>query len=231
MLWAGTAQAAVVHEPLKSNLTLKPGEAYTLTIDATEVAEIGWRAVQAKECTTNCVETTELTAAIHTSMATKLGASRKYTPLAGRISIAYKNVSTDPVTIDVYRVKRTCDAEACKFLDMNDKGTWLVFKIDEFKSITTSKDGSYSVISGVAMSGRAFTIKAVWWTDEKNPLGANCSNFVKRYLDNHTPKDQYRPYILSGHAVGDPKNIVLTGIDTCVPKAPNYGVPEKNVYK
>jgi hypothetical protein len=39
----------------------------------------------------------------------------------------------------------------------------------------------------------------------------------------HTPKEEYRPYILDGEAVGEGNNIVLRHVDTCVPKAPNFG--------
>jgi hypothetical protein len=59
----------------------------------------------------------------------------------------------------------------------------------------------------------------------------NCAPFVKRYLDNHTSKEQYRPYIISGQAIGEGANIVLKTIDTCAPKAPNFGVPDQNVFK
>jgi hypothetical protein len=59
----------------------------------------------------------------------------------------------------------------------------------------------------------------------------NCSPSVKRYLDTHAPKEQYRPYVISGQAVGEAPNIVLKSIDTCAPKAPNFGVPEGNVFK
>ena len=48
ILWAGTAHGAVVHVPLKSSLVLKPGEAYTITVEATQPMELGWQAVQAK---------------------------------------------------------------------------------------------------------------------------------------------------------------------------------------
>ncbi len=160
-----------------------------------------------------------------------MGASRKYTPASGKISVEYKNVSSEPVTIDVYRVQRTCEAEACKFLDEDQKGRWLVFKVDEFKSIVTSKDGSYSVISGVTITGRPFSLRAVWWTDDKTALMVNCAPFVTRYLDSHTPKEQYRPYVISGQAIGEAADIVLKSIDTCAPKAQNFGVPDKNVFK
>lgn len=230
IFWAGVAQAAVTHIPIKSGVVLKPGEAHTISVQSAEPVEIGWLAVQAQRCTTNCVQATDLTGGIHYSIATPLGASKEYRPVSGKISIEYKNVSAQPVTINIYRIKRTCEAEACRYVTRNQKGRWLVFKVDEFKSIATSKDGSYSIVSGVANSGRPFRVRAVWWTEEKPVFGANCSSFIKRYLDNHTPKDQYRPYVLSGQAVGDPSRIVLK-VDTCVPKAPHFGVPEENVFK
>lgn len=232
MLCASAAHGAVRHIPIKSNLVLNPGEAYTVTVHATEPVEIGWLAVQPKPCTGNCVQATDLTGGMNYTVAVPLGAAMKYKPSGGKIAVEYKNLSSDPVTINVYRVERTCEAEACRFLNPADTGRWLVFKVDEFKSIATSKDGSYSVISGVAASGRPFTFRAVWWTDDPaNALRVNCAPSVKRYVDAHAPKEQYRPYIISGQAVGDADNIVLKGVDTCAPKAPNFGVPEKNVFK
>ena len=71
----------------------------------------------------------------------------------------------------------------------------------------------------------------MWWTDDKTAIRVDCSAFVKRYVDTHAVKEQYRPYIISGQAVGDAPTIVLTSIDTCVPKAPNFGVPDQNVFK
>jgi hypothetical protein len=230
-LSAGAARAAVVHVPVKSNLVLQPGEAYTVTVAATEAQEIGWATVQPKPCSTPCVQAIDITGGVNYTIALPLGGAMKYTPVGGKISIEYKNVSTEPVTITVYRVRRTCEAEACKFLDDHQTSSWLVFKVEEFKSITTSKDGSYSVISGVTIAGRPFTVKAVWWTDEKQAFAVNCSPSVQKYLGNHTPKDQYRPYIISGQAISPSPTIVLKSIDTCAPKAPNFGVPEKNVFK
>jgi len=231
LFWAGVAHALVEHVPIKSNVNLKPGEVQSITLEATQPTEIGWLATQAKPCTTDCVQATDVTGGISYTIATRLGAAMTYTPAAGKITIEYKNVSGEPVTINVYRVHRTCDAEACAFLDQSKKGQWLVFKVDEFTSIETSKDESYSIISGVTHTGKAFRFRAVWWTDDKKNLLVNCAPSVKKYLDRHTPKDQYSPYIISGQAVGDGNNVVLTSIDTCAPKAPNFGVPEKNVFR
>ena len=231
VFWAGVAAAAVRHVPIQSTVVLRAGEAYTLTIEATAATEIGWRAVQDPRCTTSCVRATDLTSPMHYGIATALGASQKYIPVSGLISIEYKNVSTQPVTIDIYQVERTCEAEACKFLDPLQSARWLVFKVAEFKAISTSNDGSYSIISGTTVAGRPFTFKAVWWTDDKRAAAVNCSAFVKRYLDNRTPTEKYAPYIISGQAIGEADNIVLKSVDTCAPKAPNFGVPEKNVFK
>ena len=66
---------------------------------------------------------------------------------------------------------------------------------------------------------------------EKTPFIIDCSPFVKRYLDNKTPKDQYSPYVISGQALGEAPSLVLKAIDTCAPKAPKFGVPEQNVFK
>jgi hypothetical protein len=229
--WAGVAHAAVVHIPIKSAVELMPNQAVTITVEATEQTEIGWQTLQAKRCTSNCVQATNLTNPIATSFATPIGASLKYNPVAGKITVEYKNVSTEPVTIDVYRVNRTCEAEACKFFHYGDKGRWLVFKVDEFKSITTSSDESYSVITGIAESGRPFTVKVVWWTEDRKALGVKCAPFLRRFVDNGTPKEKYSPYVIDGHMVREAPEMVLISISSCAPKASKYGVPEENVFK
>ena len=231
LFWVGAAHAVVEHVSIKSDVKLKPGEAYTVTVAATQPMEIGWEAVQAKPCVTDCVQATDVTGGIKYTIATRLGASMKYQPASGKITVEYKNVSSEPVSINVYRVRRTCDAEACKFLDESQKDRWLVFKVDQFTSIETSKDESYSIIAGVTLSGRSFSFTAVWWTDDKKNLGVNCAPFVRGYLDTHTPKERYSPYIISGQAVGEAGTIILKSVDTCAPKAPNFGVPEANVFK
>lgn len=222
---------AVGHVPIKPGVVLQPNETYTLSVDAAAPMEIGWRVVQARPCVTQCVQVTEVREGIRYSMATSMGSSQEYRPTGGKISVEYKNVSSEPVTIGIFRIERTCEAEACRFLEAGQKGRTLVFKIGEFQSITTSKDGSYSVISGVAMSGRTFRVKAVWWTYEKTDFAINCAPFVKRYLDNHTPKEQYRPYVIAGQTIGEGSDMVLTSVDTCAPKADHFGASEQSIFK
>jgi hypothetical protein len=231
VLLAGVSYAAVTHTAIKSGVALKPGQTYIVRLDSATSVEVGWTAVQAKACTMHCVEATDLTQPVHTKIATDIGASTFYNPADGKIAIEYKNVSTDPVTINIYRVQRTCDAEACKFIDKTAKARSLVFKIKEFKSITTSKDGSYSTISGIAMSGRPFTVRAVWWTDDPNSFRFDCDKWIKRWLDNHDAPEKYSPYVLAGSGLGDDNHLVLKFVDTCVPHAPNFGATESSVFK
>lgn len=231
LLIAGMSYAAVTHSPVKSGVALKPGQSYTVTLQSATSLEVGWTAVQAKRCSMHCVQATELTQPNHNTLATDIGASTFYNPTDGKISIEYKNVSTEPVTINIYRVQRTCEAEACKFIDKSAKTRSLVFKIKEFKSITTSKDGSYSTVSGIAMSGRPFTMRAVWWTDDPNGFRFSCDKWIKGWLKDHDPPERYSPFVLAGSGLGDDSHLVLKFVDTCVPHAPNYGAMESSVFK
>lgn len=230
ILCTGTVYGAVRHVPIRSGVVLKPGETYTAHVESAKPVEIGWTAVQPKPCTMDCVQMTLLSPTQPPPFSASRGATGNYTPTDGKVAVEYKNVSKEPVTIDVFRIERTCDAEACKLFDAAKKGNWLVFKVGEFKSITTSNDGSYSVISGVVESGRAFRIHVVWWTDDPHSA-FGCPRWIRGYVENRTPKEKYRPYIISGQNVGDENNIILKSIDDCVPLAPHFGVPEKNVFK
>ncbi len=231
ILCASTAYGAVKQVPIRSGVVLKPGEAYTAQVESAKEVEIGWTAAQAKPCATDCIQMTVVRDMHTVAFNAASGAQGKYMPTNGKLVVEYKNISQQAVTIDVFRIEGTCEAEACKLFDGSKKGSWLVFKIDEFKSITNSTDTSYSVISGVVESRRAFRIRVVWWTDEKGAGFMGCPRWIKGYVDNHTPTEKYRPYIISGMNVGDENNIVLKAIDDCVPLAPHFGVPEKNVFR
>ena len=234
VLGVGVAHATVRHVPVKSGVVLKPGEVYSARIDSAKQVEIGWSTIRAaKKCwkNENCVEATQVGSRF--AFAGPLGGSMKYDPIDGKVVIEYKNISQEPVTIDVFRLVRICDAEACQFVDNTKKGHTRVFKGNQFKSITTSKDRSYSVIAGVAESGRPFRFRAIWFTDDKTfmNLEGGCTTWIGRYVDNHTPKEQYRPYIIAGQNVGDANNILLRDIDDCVGHADHFGVDEKKVFK
>jgi hypothetical protein len=201
LLFSRLADGAVARIPLKSSVVLNPSDAYILTMDVAGPVEISWEAVQAKACNTDCVQVTYLPTKL--VFAARSG-SGKYTPVDGKISVEYKNIASEPVTINIYRMQRTCDAEACQFLASGQKGRLLVYKVDEFKTITTSKDESYSVITGTTTLGRPFRVRVVWWTDDKMAR-SHCGQFIQRYLSNHTQKDQYRALhpLRDGHRRGE----------------------------
>jgi hypothetical protein len=229
--FVGTAHATVRHVPIRSGVLLKPGEAYTAEVESSSPVEIGWTAVQATACTMDCIRMTLVSNPSPLPFSAALGAVGNYSPTNGRIAVEYRNVSQQPVTIDVYRIVRICDAASCRLFDSSNKGKRLVIKIDEFKSITNSADTSYSVISGVAESGRAFRIHVVWWTEEKGSGFMGCPRFIKGWVDNHTPKSQYRLYVIAGQNVGDENNIILKSLDTCVPHADHFGASEQTIFK
>jgi hypothetical protein len=229
--FVGMAHATVRHLPIRTGVLLKPGEAYTAEVKSSSPVEIGWTAVQATACTMDCIRMTLVSNPNPLPFSAAWGAVGNYSPTGGRVAVEYRNVSQQAVTIDVYRIVRSCDAEACRLFESSKKGTRLVMKIDEFKSITNSADTSYSVISGIAESGRAFRIHVVWWTDEKGSGFMGCPRFIKGWVDNHAPKAQYRPYVIAGQNVGDENNIILKSLDTCVPRADHFGAAEQTVFK
>jgi hypothetical protein len=229
LLLAGAARATVRREPVNARLTLAPGQAETITIETREPVEVGWEAVQLRKCETDCVRATDKSAKNATGFSSGLGAMMKYAPVSGKIVVEFANTGDIPVTLNVYEIVRVCDAESCALFKGEPKTRWLVFKIDEFKSIATSADASYSTISGVTTAGKPFTVKAVWWTDDPASSFA-CAKSIKGYLDGATPKEKYAPYILSGAAI-EGKDLILENVDTCVPKAPDFGAPEGNVFK
>ncbi len=227
------AHATTRHVPIQSGVVLNPGATFLAEVASAGPVEIGWTAVQPTPCATNCVEATQLGGGNHFAFATALGGSKTYQPVDGHVTVQYKNLAQQPVTLKIYRIDRVCDAQSCRLFDSTRKGRWLVFKVDEFHSITTSPDASYSVISGVSTGGRPFRFTAVWWTDDPNAtnLEMGCTEWIKRFVDNHAPKSTYRPYIISGQNVGDVNNIVLKSIDDCVARADHFGVPDENVFR
>jgi hypothetical protein len=224
----GSAHAAVENITVQSEVELKPGQSQTVTIETNEDTEVGWQTLQAAPCTTDCVQAVDKSGGYEHSIATRIGASMVYKPVNGKITIEYKNQSAQDVTIDIHRVQRTCEASACALIDHKEDGRWTVFKIDEFHSIETSADRSYSVISGVTTAGKSFTVKAVWWTDNPDFM-FGCAKFIQAYLDEKTPKEDYSPYVIAGMLV-EGTELVLRSVDTCTPKAPNFGAPQENVF-
>jgi hypothetical protein len=225
------ASAEITELPVHAKVELKPGESRTFTFESKEPLELGWKAIQAQPCTTDCIEVTD-TAPPHHAFATKLGGRMEYKPVAGKVTLTYANKSTQPVTITIYRVKRTCESESCAFTKGKEAGHSINIVVGRFSSISTSKDGSYSVVSGETVTGKPFTAKLLWWTDDpKSPIIINCSKTIQEYVDKQTQPEEYSPYILPGTLVGDVEDLVVTKFTGCVRKGTKYGMTESSIYK
>jgi hypothetical protein len=226
------AKADVTEEPIHSNIDLKPGATRTFTFESAGALELGWKATQAAPCTTDCIRVTDAAPA-HNTFATKLGGAMKYEPVDGKITLTYANESKyQLVTITIYRVKRTCDAASCAFVKGKEEGRPINIVVGAFKSIATSKDGSYSEITGETATGKHFTAKLLWWTDDPNsPVIINCSKTIQQYIVKKTPPEDYSPYILPGTLVGDGSDLIVMKLTGCVAKGTNYGMSESSIYK
>lgn len=224
-------KAEVTEEPIHSNIDLKPGETRTYTFEAGEALELGWKATQATPCTTDCIRVTD-TAPPHNTFATKLGGIMKYEPADGKVTLTYANESKQLVTITIYSVKRTCNAASCAFVKGKEAGHSIDIVVGVFKSIATSKDGSYSEITGETVAGKHFTAKLLWWTDDPNsPIIINCSKTIQQYIIKKTPPEDYSPYILPGTLVGDVNDLVVMKLTGCVAHGTNYVMSESSIYK
>jgi len=103
--------------------------------------------------------------------------------------------------------------------------TWYVFKVREFRRLTDSDDKTASIIEGVTVGGREFTIKVVWDPVFRGSHRKSIETWMKR------PKAEFEaaiPYVIAGRVLSrDPLTIEP---DTVVPHAPNFGAPPENVY-
>jgi hypothetical protein len=102
ILCTGTVYGAVKHVPIRSGVVLNPGEAYTAQVESAKLVEIEWTLVQPKKCTMDCVEMTPMSGTLRRpSFSAATGAIGKYTPTDGKLAVEFKNISQEPVTIDV----------------------------------------------------------------------------------------------------------------------------------
>ncbi len=54
MLFSTPAHAALIKEPIKSDIELQPGQKEVVTIDSREDLEIGWETTQEPKCADHC---------------------------------------------------------------------------------------------------------------------------------------------------------------------------------
>ena len=223
--------AAEVKRPLQSGIAIQPGEPIVVAIQTDKPMEIGWTVDQAAPCSSPCIEAIDTSSRNKDVISSDRGGSKIYRPKDGMIKVEYRNTISRAVTIDIYKVERVCDseAEACEFLNLNELGDWLVYKIGKFTSIQTSKDGSYSTIEGSTTRGKQFILKAVWWVDDAEENPDQCQEDIAQYIKEGVPISRYSPYILSGRSAAKDKT-VLAYIDACIANGSDFAVPGKYVY-
>lgn len=228
-MMATHAMAAVNQIPLQQDLVIAPGERQTITVEAETEIELGWEVVSEPACETDCIEVVDQTDGRGFTFTARANGLMTITPVDGRVAVDLTNKAEHPVTLIVYRLERICEAESCGLIDDAKDGRWMVFKIDEFTSIETSADESFSTISGITTTAKPFIIKAVWWRYDPEEAFA-CAKFIRQYINEGVPKEEYHPYVLAGTVVEDENGVVLTSVDTCAPKAPNFGAPAGSIY-
>lgn len=231
LIWPAVAFADLEHITVASGIQLQPGGTRVVAIKSAEPLEIGWENTQAKPCTMSCVEASIEKGGAKYSWAAPMGGSKEYTPDAGKITITFRNVSKDPVAINVFKVKRTCKAASCAFVKNKKSTRPMVIKVGLFKAVTKGKDGSYSVVTGVTEAGKPFVARVLWWTDNPKNALINCHATMQAYVDKQTPREEYSPFILPGRFVGDDKTLAIDEITGCVPKGAKYGMDESSLYK
>lgn len=225
------AYATEVRSTLQSGVEIKPGEPMVIAIQSQRPMEIGWTVDHAAPCDSPCIGSVDMSSRNKDVLSSDTGASQLYRPKDGTIKIEFRNLIDRPVTIDIYMVEQVCDsgAEACEFLKLDELGDWLVYKIEKFTSIETSKDGSYSKIEGSTTRGKIFTLMAVWWFDGSEENTGECQDEIVRYIQERSPISEYSPYILSGRSAAKNKS-VLVNIDTCAPNGSDFAVPDAHVF-
>lgn len=225
---AGAAERRVVYQ---SGVEIRPGEPVVVAIQTGQSMDIGWEVNETSPCDRTCIEAVDMHNRNKSLAASDKGAVRRYESREGKIKIEFRNTIDRPVFIDIYKVENVCDSEseACEFLKLNELGDWLVFKIEQFVSIETSKDGSYSTITANTSRGKLVFFIVVWWIDEPDEKTEECREEITGYINQGTSFVEYSPYILSGRSVSKTKSI-LAYIDTCMANGSDFNVPEKYVY-
>lgn len=141
------------------------------------------------------------------------------------ISMKLTNIADTDVTLKITRIKKTCTAEICDKISSDEPTDWLVFRIKEITSITTSEDKSYSHITGTTIKDKPFDALFVWWRYHSDEGFTNCHKYIPRWIENKkTP-----PYILSGSILpSHTKEQLITFVDTCTPNGGKFAAPEQN---
>jgi hypothetical protein len=75
------------------------------------------------------------------------------------------------------------------------RGDYIAFLVTEFKSVETAPDRSYSIIRGVTITGREFSLAARWGGLK------SCPDFLEKWKT--TPRGAAAPYYIAGSLKAD----------------------------
>jgi hypothetical protein len=100
------------------------------------------------------------------------------------------------------------------------RGDHIAFLVTEFKSVETAQDKSYSMIRGVTVTGREFSIEARWG------VLTTCPDFLARWKA--TRRSAAEPYYIAGFLEAESPMVVTMG--SCVRDPKSVDRSRKDIY-
>ena len=100
------------------------------------------------------------------------------------------------------------------------RGDYVAFYVTEFKSVETAPDKSYSMIRGVTITGREFSIEARW-----GGL-TSCPDFLEKWKA--TPRSAAQPYYIAGSLRAE--SPMVLAMSSCMRDPKNVDRSRKDIY-
>lgn len=212
-----SACAARTVEYFRKDISIASGKTHPFEIQSQDPVTVKWQNKQEPECQDNCVEARQIGNPIDLVVSGQYGAAYDFQPIDGAIRLEFKNISQQPVVIDIYSEKEVCDAEACEIL--KSKGIEYPFDYGEIDfgykrvllarvdKMETSKDGSYSRVQGETIYGTPFDVILIWWLIEQPSFGAMCREWIPK---NAGKEQDGQVYHFSGSTLETPDSLIFT---------------------
>ena len=109
---------------------------------------------------------------------------------------------------------------ACAAENSFVRGDDIAFLVTEFKSVETAPDKSYSMIRGVTITGREFSIEARWGGLK------SCPDFLEKWKT--TPRGTAAPYYIAGSLKAESPMVVA--MSSCMRDPKNVDPARKDLY-
>lgn len=218
-LFSCISHATRITQSIHENITIEPNKSFMTTIHSKEVIRVGWK-TKNMDCMTNCIEAKNISVGnAAPTIGAQFGATLEYSPVDKKLVVEYTNVSDKPVTITVFTEQEICDSMACEYLqskgisDINDynevQNDWKRIISKTIFSFETSKDGSYSVVTGESIFGTKYEVSIIWWLiDEQRP------SFCKEWIPKngtYNPENE-KAYHFGGSITTSPVKGIMQGV-------------------